>query len=452
MSRRFGLAALAVAFALVAAACGDDDTTVDEQESSTTEAAETSAPPDTVTDDTTAPETTAEPAPNTASFRGVTPDTIKIGLAQFDWDRLTAIGVDLGRTNSDDIYEAALESINERGGIHGRMLDIHTVIYMPVGDTEADAACIEFTEDQEVFMVVGTTLSDEIMCIVEAHETAAIVAAGMNEDRKARAKAPYVTVGVETEERSQGFVQAMDELGILEGATVGVTGSPDVSVEAYNTVVEAFRDIGIDPVEGLTGDNDEDLLESANEAAVVYERFRSSGVDTAVLTTGVPLELANAISADYDTDQWLLRLIMTPTGLLDAGVDPSIIDGAYAVVETPQGSSLQPEMANDPLVSECVDSIEEATGRTITYELNVEQNDIAAALGACSIAIILERALTDAGPDLTNDSLREAIGGIGDIDLPARKGAHLGPGDFSAGSDLTTVTFDAEEGLWKPVE
>ncbi|MCH7790022.1 MAG: hypothetical protein IH940_11365, partial [Acidobacteria bacterium] len=214
----------------------------------------------------------------------------------------------------------------------------------------------------------------------------------------------------------------------------------------------ALRDLGFDPIEGLTGDNDADLLQSANEADIVYERFRSAGVTVAVSTTGVPLEMANAIAANYTTDQWGLRTSMSGTALSDAGVEAAYIDGAISVAETPVGTALQPSMADDPMVAACVDDVEQRTGRSFSYDLDVEVNDIGAALAACSIATVLERALTDAGPDLTNETFGSALEGIGDIDLPGRSGAHFGPGDLSGGGEFTTIRFDAATELWNPVD
>ena len=54
--------------------------------------------------------------------------------------------------------------MNDRGGINGRMLELHPVTYLPVGTVESDAACVQLTEDEEVFVVVGTALGDEVLC------------------------------------------------------------------------------------------------------------------------------------------------------------------------------------------------------------------------------------------------------------------------------------------------
>ena len=435
---------------LIAAGCGDDDG------ASTDDTTTTSAADDTTTtagSDETSTTTTAttEPVELTASFRGVTPEVIKVGVSSFDWDRLAALGVSFGVTNAEDIYVAALEAINDRGGVHGRMLEIHSVNYLPVGTTEADAACVELTEDHEVFVVVGATLGDGVLCYTELHETAAVVVGGMTEERKARARAPYATVSNETAERSEAFVAAMDELGLLEGKTIGVTGSIDVSEDAYDFTMDALRDAGYDPIGGLTGDNNDDLGASARDAELVYERFRTSGVDVTVSTTGVPLAMANAISAGYETDQWLLLTSMTARGLRAEGVDPFYIDGAYSVNLTPIGTTAQPAMADDPIVSACVDDMEARTGRELPYELDVEISNIGSALAACSFASILEAALINAGPDLTNDTFQAGLEAIGPIDLAGYPNGFLGPGDLSASSTFGTTRFDAAAGVWEPI-
>lgn len=450
MPTRAAIAVLLV-LGLIAAGCGDDS-----GEGSTDAGSATSSVPDDTTttaevtdvDDTS---TTTASVELTASYRGVTPEVIKVGVSSFDWDRLAAIGVSFGTSNAEDIYIAALEAINDRGGIHGRMLEIYSVNFLPVGTTEADAACVELTEDHGVFVVVGATLGDGVLCYTELHETAAVVVGGMTEERKERAKAPYATVANETAERSEAFVAAMDDLGLLEGKTIGVTGSIDVSEDAFNFTMEALQNAGYDPVGGLTGDNNDDLAASARDAEIVFERFRSSGVDVAVSTTGVPLEMANAISASYEPDQWLLLTSMTGRGLNDAGVDPSYIDGAYSVNVTPIGTTAQPAMADDPIVAACVDDIEARTGRTLPYELDVEISNLGSALAACSLAAILEAGLTNAGPMLTHDSFQAGLEAIGPIDLPGYPGANLGPGDLSASSEFTVTRFDADAGVWEPV-
>ena len=65
---------------------------------------------------------------------------------------------------------------------------------------------------------------------------------------------------------------------------------------------------------------------------------------------------------------------------------------------------------------------------------------------------MLEAGLTNAGPELTNESFQAGLEAIGLIDLPGRSDAALGPGDLSASSTFTTTRFDAATEVWEPVE
>lgn len=394
--------------------------------------------------------TTTTLGPNTASYRGVTEDTIRIGIAAFDWDRLAALGVTFGVSNNSDLMVAALDEINERGGIHGRTLEPYISEFLPVGSDEADAACIELTEDHEVFLVVGATLNEQILCFTEIHETAAIVAGGLNDERLARAKAPYAAVIAAQEVRAAEWVAQMEAAGLLEG-TLGVMGFVDVSESAYLAVVGALRDAGYDPVQGLIGGNSDDLAATAREQALVYERMKEAGVDRTISTTGVPLEIANALDAGYETEQWLLYTTMTGRGLTDAGVPLEYLDGAYSTNNSPTGTSAQPLLADDPDAAACLDDLRARTDHPLPYDLDAEVNNINTALIVCATSRILEAALTNAGQDLTNESLLAGIEAIGEIELAGYTNASLGPGDYGAVKGLTLIQFDAATGIWEPV-
>ncbi|MEZ5243689.1 MAG: ABC transporter substrate-binding protein [Acidimicrobiales bacterium] len=393
--------------------------------------------------------TTAVEADLTASFRGVTPEVIRVGITAVDWDTLAEIGVDFGRTNSLDLWTAALEDINARGGINGRMLEIHGTEFLPLGSTSFDEACVELTQDDEVFVVVGQALEDQVLCLTELNSTAAVVVAGMADPIMARTDAPYATLWASYETQAANLVALVEAEGVLDGATIGVVGSVDVGVIEYETIVDAFRDAGYDVVEGLIGGNDTDLAETARDQALVYERMKEAGVDFTVSTTGVPLEIFNAQSENYETDQWLLTVVMSPSGLIEAGVDLPYLDGALAVVNTPVATSAQETMGDDPDVAACVDMLEAGSDHDLFYELDAETNDLAAGLYACAIARILEAALTAAGPDLTNETFAAALGSLGPIDLPGYFEASLTADDLGAAKGLRLARFDAATGAWE---
>ena len=71
-------------------------------------------------------------------------------------------------------YQALFDDINASGGIHGRTLEPVFAPINPVGTDGADAACVELTEDEDVFVVTGFFLDDTVLCPLETHETAVV--------------------------------------------------------------------------------------------------------------------------------------------------------------------------------------------------------------------------------------------------------------------------------------
>lgn len=440
-------------FALIAASCGDSDTASDEssnQTTSTTLAAEPTTDDPPASDAATT--TTAAPQPLTASFRGVTADSIHVGVMAVDWDTLADIGVRFGRTNSGDLYEAAIAAVNERGGINGRMLEVTVEYFLPVGSQSFDEGCTRLTQDEEIFVVIGQALDDTVLCFVELNDTAAVVVTGMTEELEARATAPYATIWASLENRADRFVALMEETGALDDATIGVIGSVDVSEIEYQTIVDGFVRAGYEVVEGLISGNAEDIEATNREQQLIFERMRTEGVDVTVSTTGVPLEIANAANASYDAGQWMLATLVTEEGLTDEGVDLAYLDGALGVTNTAVGTTAQPDLANDPVASACVADLVARTGRELPYSLDAESNDLTAALYACAEVAILEQGLLAAGADLTNASFQAGLDSIGDIDLAGHFEGLLEAGDLGAARGLLMVQFDAAAGVWMPIE
>jgi hypothetical protein len=435
---------LLLALSLFAAACGESDLET------------VSDPTEVVTDVSADPNPTTteqgdDPEP-IASARGVTPDTIRVGIAAIDWDRLAELGVRFGRTSSADLYVAALESINDRGAIFGRLLEPYPELFLPVGSVDFDAACSRLAEDEEIFVVIGQALEDQVLCFTQLNDTAAVLVSGMTDSLVGRSDAPYATIWASLEDQADSVVETVAAAGVLAGATIGVIGSADVGSIEYQTIVDGFTNAGYGVVEGLIGANEGDLIETTRDQEIVYERMRAAGVDFTVSTTGVPLEIVNAAEAGYTTDQWLLTVVMTAAGLEDAGVDPGYLDGALAVVNTTIGTSAQASLADDPAVDSCVDDLETRAGREIPYELDAESSDLATALYACAMAAILEAGLNAAGPELTNESFQEGLESIGEIELPGYFEASLGPGDLGAAKGLRLVRFNASTSAWEPFE
>lgn len=445
---------LTLALAIISTACGDSPETADGSPNKVPLAddSDTDEDPTLADDSDTDEDPTTEPGPPTASFRGVTEEVIRVGVLSWDWDGLAEYGVEFGRSNANDLYVAALDAINDRGGVNGRMLELYPVEYLPVGSMPADEACVELTDDVQVFVVTGVPLNDQVLCFTEINETAAVVAVGLSEARQERARAPYVGLFPTIEDRTAAFVELMKSEGVFDDVTVGVLGSIDVNEDAFREMGDQLRAIGVEPIEGLIGSNADDLAASGREVERIFERMQGEGVELMISTSGVPGVIANASNSGFQPDRWLLGTIMTGRGLSDEDVPFEYLDGALSVVDDPVSTSAQPTMGDDPLIAACIDDLIERTGHDLSYSFEPEVNDVRAGLFACALARILEEGLTNAGTDLTNDTFQAGLEAIGDIDLAGYSDASISPGDMGAVKGLTLVEFDASTGIWEPVE
>lgn len=434
-------------FSLVAAACGDDvgpeaetapvtSTTVGDAAASSSTTSP--APPSTVR--------TAEPHP------GVTEDSITVGVLSLDWQALADIGVDTGRGTSTDLYVAALEGINDRGGVNGRMLEIVVQEVLPIGAGPADEACVALTEDAQVFVTFGAMLQDSVLCYTETHASAVVNFSGRTEEREQRALAPYVTILSTQSDLARDFVATLETRGVLEGRTIGVLGSVDADEQAYVDVFEAFVDAGYDPVPGLIGANQSDLNASEADQGLILQRFETEGVDLTVSASGLAIILSNAVEAGYETDQWVFSSLPDANELTDAGVALDYIAGAIGATISPVGTSAQPALDEDPAVRECLEALDAETGRTYQLGLDVTPNDLGSYLFACAGATILERALTAAGTELDYVSLQAGLESIGDFELAGYGPANLSAGSLGAIDTFVFVDFDETTGVWNLIE
>jgi len=194
---RRGLALLLVGVVLAGCTSGDQEDSASGQTGGSTDATATAA---------TFP---TAPAP------GVTDDSVKIGVTYVDLASLGDI-VTIDHGDYESAYQALFDDINANGGINGRIVDPVIVPINPVGTEASDAACVQLTEDEDVFAVIGFFLDDGVLCPLEAHETA-VIGGVQTPERLDRAAAPWFSP-----EGSSDFqvevVRALAEQGELDGA------------------------------------------------------------------------------------------------------------------------------------------------------------------------------------------------------------------------------------------
>ena len=114
---------------------------------------------------------------------GVTANSIKVGIVWVDLSSLVSI-LHINEGDFPKAYQAIIDDINAKGGIHGRKLVATIVGVNPTSQSAADAACTKLTQDDKVFVAVGFFLADNVLCYVNT-----------NADRHHRRRADPVAAG-----------------------------------------------------------------------------------------------------------------------------------------------------------------------------------------------------------------------------------------------------------------
>ncbi len=467
-----------VALALVAAACGgnDDDGDADapapapateapaaepepEPEAAEPETEE-AAPAEPESESAEAPEEeepefepapTEEPEPEiplTATWRGVTADTITIGVTYLDADLLVELGFSPATWGDQDLQiQALVDDINDRGGINGRQLVALTDKYNPIGATEAEAACLRLTEDNEVFAILFGFLGPAEVantCIVGTQETV-LVGGTITPERLADARAPWVNERVTREVSTGALFTLLNEEGMLEGRSIAVVADLSAAPQ-LESVANLLRDRGVEPVlEVATSSQVADLVAQNQEWATLSERIRASGADTLLLVGNASAGVENARLNGLEVDIWATDA----SGLgsnIGNNVNPESARGVITVGAMTNAQIFE----TDPRFKECLDAFN-ARHPDIEVKhpdtLDPEEPRWFTALAAhCRFFQLFELLATAAGPNLTHETFAEAIATIGEFSIAGQPYASLGPGKLSSNDSFQLLEQDPDLG------
>ena len=470
------LIAMLAALAMIAAACGgnDDDGDADAPAPApATEAPEPEPEPEAPAD---TPEEEPEPEPEpeapaetpedepefeaapteepepeielTATWRGVTADTITIGVTYLDIDQLVELGFSRASWGDQElVIQALADDINERGGINGRQVEVIIDKYNPIGATEAEAACLRLTEDNEVFAVLFGFLGPAEVantCIVGQQETI-LVGGTQTPERLAEARAPWVTERSTREQNTAALFTLLDEEGMLQGRSVAVVADLPAA-DQLEGVGALLRDHGVEPVlEIATSSQVADLIAQNQEWAALSERIRASGADTLLLVGNASAGIENARLNGLDVDIWATD----PSGLgsnLGANVDPESARGVISTSSMTGGQVYE----TDPRFKECLDAV---NSRHPDIEIKnpdtLEEGEplwFTNLQGHCRFFQIFELLATAAGPNLTHETFTEAIENATQFSIASQPYASYGPGKYTSNDTFQLVEQDPDVG------
>ena len=469
-----------VALAMIAAACGgnDDDGDADapapatateapaapepepEPEATETETEEAAPEPEPEPALEDAPEEeepefqpapTEEPEPEiplTATWRGVTAETITIGVTYLDIEQLVELVFSQATWGDQElVIQTLVDDINDRGGINGRQLAVIMDKYSPIGATEAEAACLRITEDNEVFAVLFGFLGPAEVantCIVDQQETI-LVGGTITEERLAVARAPWVNERVTREVSTSALFTLLQAEGMLQGRSIAVVADLSAAPQLEN-VVNLLRERGVEPVlEIATSSQVADLIAQNQEWATLSERIRSADADTLLLVGNASAGIENARLNGLEVDIWATDA----SGLgsnIGNNVDPESARGVITVGAMTGAQIYE----TDPRFKECLDAFNaKHPDIEIKHPDTLEEGEpnwYTALSAHCRFFQLFELLVTAAGPNLTHETFAEAIANIGEFSVAGQPYASLGPDKLSSNDSFQLLEQDPDLG------
>ncbi len=398
------------------------------------------------------PGTPGTPTGNTASDVGVTADTIKIGL-------LVPTSSEIGSTTDQrDVqvaeFRAATDAINERGGIHGRRIELVDATYDVLDqDSGTRASCLALADDAKVFAAFNTTGYGPpgALCLTREKGVPFLQGSGHPEEIYSQANGLYSSTFDNQTRNFRNMVQILHDLGALKGRKVGVLGTEWIGLrrEQEEGIVHTLQALGYDPfVYWLSGDP----VSSQTQIPVAVQQMRSNGV-TAVL-----------LGADFISGQSFAQTAAgqgyTPfygaadpwsysTDYVVANM-PATFDGAITTTawRSYDHRAGVPEPAID---AQCAKDFEDDTGIDLD-RTNDPDALYTGTLLACGVVQRFEKAALAAGPNLTRAALVEAIGNLGTIEIPFAGGPGTYRPDKRDGADFyRPQVWRAECKCWQPI-
>ena len=382
--------------------------------------------------------------PLTASWRGVTEDSIHIAATTIDFDWLVERGFSPnGWGDQTLVWESVVADLNDRGGINGRQVVLDAVrpySAIPGMGISADAVCLEVAGDFETFAVLGGFVGPaEIsnICIPGQQETI-LVGGRVNTERLGQVTAPWLENGTAKERRMSMYLTLLDQNGYLDGKKVAIVGAT-ASQEAYDTGVATLNALGVDVVleaisEITVGDTE------AEDAwwEVISERVRTSGADAVVFAGGDRAGFRGLFWAGVDVEYFPYNN-ESLTSL--SNVTPEMVDGAVTLT----GLTEQEQLEQDEIQELCIKPFqarhpEIEVGAPDTHEDGVEKW-WRSVMSHCNELRLFELIASKAGANLTHDSFREAAASMPQFKLPLQPFASLGPSKFDAGDSFRLSAF-----------
>ncbi len=377
----------------------------------------------------------------TATARGVTADTITLGVAITDVTVFADVGDILAR------YQPLVDATNAAGGINGRRVEIITEQWDILDSVAFEAACVALTEDSEVLLVLGFMPAGwgSIFCYTDINETIVINTADLDQQDLDMSDGRLITT------RPYQFGSLLAGLELLrpelEGARVVIYGAtPDGRIE---TTEELLRSFGAEILEVTRQQiGGEDLIAAEAEIDIHVERWRTRNPDWIINVDGAVAGSLHGLERAGLTD-WN---IVTPANDAPSnnamGADLSVFSNLIAT-----GEPGAEELAAQGLygIPECFEIINAATGQGLGTSGKAEDAQAGTAIEVCAAWDVFVALATAAGPNLTPESFLQAGYDLGSFPMTGSPSGSLAPDKpWVSNAQPALFVYDAELDAFVP--
>jgi ABC-type branched-subunit amino acid transport system substrate-binding protein len=406
----------------------------------------------------------------TDSFRGVTAESIKVGIVIVDYDAIADF-VDFARGDQQAIAQVFVDDINENGGVLGRQIEPVYKLYPPIPGQEPSplAVCTSLTEDEEVFAVLGVFIDftgEGQLCLSRDHETIHI---GHELEQPWIDDSPpglMLTPDSTKEGQAQVVLNLLEQEGTLEGRTVGVLADQDSEGRVNDVIVPGLEGIGVEVgSQAILSISGTDTSAAQSQLDSFIERWKTEDVDTVFMAglTASAKQFVEKVKAELPDVLLITDADATAQQAQDevaAGKGPD--DNPYEGMIGATGETASERWNNkSPLLQDCVDTYEAASGETVVGPDDLQpdangktQEIYVAVTDFCGELQMFKEIAERAGVNLTNETWQAAVDEFGAIDLASTGIASLCEGKYAADDSSRLVEFDStigEQGDWAPI-
>ncbi len=407
---------------------------------------------------------TKKPSAANSTFRGVTPTTIKVGVAIIDFNCIKQF-VDFNMGDQKAIDQVMIDDLNNHGGILGRKIVPVYRSYCSIGNTQALQLCTSFTEDDKVFAVLGLlydTTGDAQLCLSRDHQTVYI---GHEMQDAWINQAPpglMLTPDISAERLTNVLMNLVKQRGTLKGKKVATLADQDTAASVNKVIKPDLDALGVQQgspaVVSIPQSGDTSQAQAQMDSFI--EKWKGQGVDALVLAglNVVSKQFVEKIKAGMpnvilltDGESSAQQAAQDET---TAGKSPNPYDGMLTANGLSDSATF-----NEPNIQKCMKTYETGSGQTVVGPDQLKPGPDgkrvetwASVRDFCDELAMFQEIATKAGVNLNNTTWSQAASNYGHIYLPEYQYASIHTGKFDADDSFQLVAFDstiAPHGDWK---